>query len=362
MSETMTTMIEPEAAVRTEYAIEAVNISKRFGDTVALDHCDLTVPVGAVVTLLGPSGTGKSTMLRVLAGFEHPDTGTIDIRGRQVVGPGVFLPPEQRRVGVVPQDYALFPHMTVAANVAYGLPKGKGRDERAGEILDLVGLSGLGARYPHELSGGQQQRVALARAMAPRPDVVILDEPFSNLDDTLRARVRSDIIAIIRAMGTTALFITHDQEEALSISDLVAVMNRGRIVQIAPPQVLYWEPADPWVGSFIGDANFVPGKARGGRMESVLGEFHSDVEGDVTVMARPESVQLKLDPSGTAVVQGREFFGHDQLVTVAFDDGTLLRARHGPADVFAHGDRVSVAVDAVTCFPVLRGVGVKART
>jgi len=351
MSETITAPME--LPVTTEYAIEAVNISKKFGDTVALDHCDLSVPVGAVVTLLGPSGTGKSTMLRVLAGFERPDTGSIRIRDRQVVGPGVFLPPEQRRVGVVPQDYALFPHMTVAANVAYGLAKGKAREERTREILDLVGLSGLGDRYPHELSGGQQQRVALARAMAPKPDVIILDEPFSNLDDTLRSRVRADIIAIIRALGTTALFITHDQEEALSISDLVAVMNRGRIVQIAPPQVLYWEPADPWVGSFIGDANFVPGRAKDGRMESVLGVFHSDIDGDVTVMVRPESVGLRLDPSGQAVVQGREFFGHDQLVTISFEDGTVLRSRRGPADVFTPGDRVTVDVDTVTCFPVL---------
>lgn len=348
--------VEMEAPVTTEYAIEAVNISKRFGDVVALDHCDLTVPLGAVVTLLGPSGTGKSTMLRVLAGFEHPDSGSIRIRGRQVVGPGIFVPPEQRRVGVVPQDYALFPHMDVAANVAYGLGKGKGREDRTKEILDLVGLTGLGERLPHELSGGQQQRVALARAMAPKPDVIVLDEPFSNLDDTLRSRVRHDIISIIRALGTTALFITHDQEEALSISDLVAVMNRGRIVQMAPPQQLYWHPADPWVGSFIGDANFVPGKARGGRAESPLGVFQSGIEGDVTVMIRPESVVLTPDPDGPAVVQGREFYGHDQIVTVAFGDGTLIRSRLGPEQVFAQNDRVRVVVEDVTVFPVLNWV------
>lgn len=335
----------------TELVIEAAGITKRYGDTVALDACDLRVPAGAIVTLLGPSGTGKSTMLRVLAGFDRPDAGTVEIRGRTVVGPGVFVPPEQRRVGVVLQDYALFPHMTVRANVGYGLVKGKGREERVGEILDVVGLTGLGERFPHELSGGQQQRVALARALAPSPDVVILDEPFSNLDDTLRSRVRAEIISIIREAGTTALFITHDQEEALSISDYVAVMSKGRIIQMAAPQELYWEPASAWIGSFVGDANFVRGRGNGGSVESVLGAFRGDGEGEVWLMVRPEQVRLHLDPAGMARVTGREFFGHDQLVTVSFDDGTLMRSRMGPGDLFSPGDRVRVDVDAVTVFP-----------
>ncbi len=335
----------------TELVIEAVGVTKRYGETVALDECDLSVPAGAVVTLLGPSGTGKSTMLRVLAGFDRPDGGTVSIRGRTVVGPGVFVPPEQRRVGVVLQDYALFPHMTVGANVGYGLGRNKGRDARVGDILDVVGLTGLGERFPHELSGGQQQRVALARALAPSPDVVILDEPFSNLDDTLRARVRAEIISIIREAGTTALFITHDQEEALSISDYVAVMSKGRIIQMAGPQELYWEPVDAWVGSFVGDANFVRGRGTGGSVDSVLGAFRGDGEGEVWLMVRPEQVRLHLDPAGVARVTGREFFGHDQIVTVAFDDGTLLRSRMGPGDQFSPGDRVLVDVDSVTVFP-----------
>jgi iron(III) transport system ATP-binding protein len=351
MSETITAPMP--AVLTSDLAIEAVGVSKRFGDTIALDRCDLTVPVGSVVTLLGPSGTGKSTMLRVLAGFENPDTGTVDIRGRRVVGPGVFVPPEKRRVGVVLQDYALFPHLDVAGNVGYGLPKGPDRERRVAQTLEMVGMAGLDRRFPHELSGGQQQRVALARAMAPKPDVIILDEPFSNLDDTLRTRVRGEIIGIIRALGTTALFITHDQEEALSISDLVAVMNRGRIVQMAAPQELYWKPVDPWVGSFVGDANFVPGRSRGGRVETAVGSFPSDIEGDVTVMIRPESIRLVGDPSGPAEVRGRQFFGHDQLVSVVFHDGTALRVRLGPGEVYTEGDRVSVRVDAATSFPVL---------
>ena len=325
----------------TELVIDAVGITKRYGDVVALDACDLSVPVGAIATLLGPSGTGKSTMLRILAGFDRPDSGTVEIRGRRVVGPGVFVPPEQRRVGVVLQDYALFPHMDVRANVGYGLARSKDRDRRVDEILEVVGLSGLGKRDPHELSGGQQQRVALARAMAPGPDVLILDEPFSNLDDTLRSRVRGEIISILRDAGTTALFITHDQEEALSISDLVAVMNRGRIVQMAAPQELYWSPASAWVGQFVGDANFIRGRGRGGTVESVLGAFRGEGDGEVWVMVRPESVRLNANPEGRAVVKGREFFGHDQLVTVAFEDGTLLRSRLGPGDYFSPGDRGS---------------------
>jgi iron(III) transport system ATP-binding protein len=330
--------------------IYARGVSKRFGDVIALDRCDLTVPQGAVVTLLGPSGSGKSTMLRMVAGFDSPDSGAIYIRGRQVVGPDVFVPPERRRVGVVLQDYSLFPHLDVAGNVGYGLGKGPARALRVEEILEMVGLSGLGSRYPHELSGGQQQRVALARAMAPGPDVIILDEPFSNLDDTLRTRVRADVLEIIESAGTTALFITHDQEEALSISDLVAVMNHGRIVQMATPQALYWSPVDEWVGSFVGDANFVSGSASGGRVETVVGIFPATGEGLMRVMIRPESVRLALDGAGQAVVRGREFFGHDQLVTVSFDDGTRLRSRMGPELAFEPGDRVSVAVGAATCF------------
>jgi len=332
-------------------AIEAVGVSKAFGDVVALDRCDLTVPTGAVVTLLGPSGTGKSTMLRMLAGFDHPDSGIIEIRGRRVVGPDVFIPPERRRVGVVLQDYALFPHLDVARNVGYGVARGPDHERRVDQILEVVGLSGLGRRYPHELSGGQQQRVALARAMAPEPDVIILDEPFSNLDDTLRSRVRAEILGIIRGAGHTAVFITHDQEEALSISDLVAVMRAGRIVQMATPQTLYWEPVDEWVGSFIGDANFVSGTASGGKVETVFGVLPATTEGQVRVMVRPESVQLAANGTGDAVVRRREFFGHDQLVTVAFEDGTLLRSRMGPGQTFSPGDRVSVRVDASTCFP-----------
>jgi iron(III) transport system ATP-binding protein len=335
----------------TELVLDAQGISKRFGDVVALDECDLAVTAGSVVTLLGPSGTGKSTMLRMLAGFDDPDSGTIDIRGTRVVGPDVFIPPERRKVGVVLQDYALFPHMNVDANVGYGLGKGPDSRQRVEETLGMVGLAGLGPRYPHELSGGQQQRVALARALAPEPDVIILDEPFSNLDETLRGRVRTDVLGIIRSLGITALFITHDQEEALSISDQVAVMNRGRIVQMAAPETLYWDPVDAWVGSFVGDANLIPGRITGGRVQTVLGDFSASGDGEVVVMVRPESVQVSANGAGAGTVTAREFFGHDQLVTVTLDDGTRIRSRLGPEAGFVNGDRVSLSAERVTCFP-----------
>jgi iron(III) transport system ATP-binding protein len=333
--------------------ITAVGVSKRFGDVKALDECDLTVPSGAVMTLLGPSGSGKSTMLRIIAGFDRPERGTVDIRGRRVVGPEVFVPPEQRRVGVVLQDYALFPHLDVAGNVGYGLARDRDRSRRIDEVVELVGLTGLRKRYPHELSGGQQQRVALARALAPSPDLVILDEPFSNLDEALRGQVRRDIIEVIRNASATALFITHDQEEALSMSDLVAVMNAGRIVQTAPPQVLYWEPANEWIASFVGDANFVSGRAHGGTVETALGTFPCDADGDIVMMIRPEEVGLSLanGNGGEATVRSTEFFGHDQLVTVAYPDGTTIRSRLGPDSNFSPGQHVVVHIESTTCFP-----------
>jgi iron(III) transport system ATP-binding protein len=214
-------------------AIRARDLTRSFGDAVALDHFSLDVWEGGVVTILGPSGCGKTTALRVIAGFENAG-GSVEIHGRTVLGPGVHVPPERRRVGMVFQDYALFPHMTVDGNVAYGLPRND-RAPRVGEVLELVGLTGLESRMPNELSGGQQQRVALARALAPKPEVILLDEPFSNLDASLRDRVRRELRTILTEARTTAVFVTHDQEEALATSDIVAVMREGRVLQADTP-------------------------------------------------------------------------------------------------------------------------------
>jgi iron(III) transport system ATP-binding protein len=339
----------------TELAIEATGLSKTFGEVAALAGFDIAVEEGQTLTLLGPSGCGKTTALRVIAGFERPDAGVVSVGGLPVAGPGLHVPPERRRVGMVFQDYALFPHMSVAGNVSYGLVK-RDRDrkdlKRVAEVLELVGMSGTEKRLPHELSGGQQQRVALARALAPRPAVILLDEPFSNLDASLRQRVRRELKEILREARATALFVTHDQEEALSLSDLVAVMREGRVVQVATPPDLYRVPSDPWVAGFLGDADFVPATAGHGQVETALGTFATEHDGKVLVMFRPERVLVTPHPDGEAVVASREYFGHDQLVTIVLADGSRIRSRLGPAPDLKPGERVAVKIEEALTFPV----------
>jgi len=329
--------------------IRARGLTKAYGDVLALNDFNLDVWEGSLLTLLGPSGCGKTTALRVIAGFE-PAEGTVDIRGRRVLGPGVFVPPEQRRVGMVFQDYALFPHMTVARNVAYGLSR-DADSGRVGEVLELVGLTGLGDRMPNELSGGQQQRVALARAMAPAPDVILLDEPFSNLDAKLRDRVRRELKVILTEARTTAVLVTHDQEEALATSDLVAVMYQGRVVQFDSPALLYTSPADPWVADFLGATDVLHATGHRGYADTMIGRFKTDLRGPVLVVVRPEDVQLSMGEAPNAVVAHTEFFGHDQLVTVALPGGTRVRSRIGPRPQYHAGDNVRVRAVRAGVFP-----------
>ena len=323
-----------------QLTIRARGLSKAYDDVVALDEFNLDVWEGSLLTLLGPSGCGKTTALRVIAGFEQA-TGTVGIRGRKVLGPDVFVPPEKRRVGMVFQDYALFPDKTVAGNVRYGLRRNTG-EARVGEVLELVGLSGLGDRMPNELSGGQQQRVALARALAPEPDVILLDEPFSNLDANLRDRVRRELRLILTETRTTAVLVTHDQEEALATSDLIAVMYQGRVVQVDSPAELYTKPSDPWIANFLGDADVLATTGHRGYAETAVGRFKTDLKGPVIVVVRPEDVQLSIGETPNAVVVRTEFFGHDQLVTVALHGGRRVRSRIGPRPSYQSGDRVRV--------------------
>jgi iron(III) transport system ATP-binding protein len=329
--------------------IRARGLTKAYGDILALNEFNLDVWEGSLLTLLGPSGCGKTTALRVIAGFESA-AGTVDIRGRRVLGDEVFVPPEQRRVGMVFQDYALFPHMSVARNVGYGLKRGVDQ-KRIDEVLELVGLTGLGERMPNELSGGQQQRVALARAMAPAPDVVLLDEPFSNLDANLRDRVRRELKLILTEARTTAVLVTHDQEEALATSDLVAVMYQGHVVQFDSPAALYTRPADPWVAEFLGDADVLAATGHRGYADTMLGRFKTDLRGPVLVVVRPEDVQLSMGEAPNAVVANTEFFGHDQLVTVALPGGTRVRSRIGPRPSYSPGDNVRVRAIHARVFP-----------
>ena len=332
--------------------IRSEGLTKSFGEKAAVAGVDLLVERGAVCALLGPSGCGKTTVLRLIAGFERPDAGRVLVGDRVVAGDGEFVAPERRRIGMVFQDYALFPHLSVEGNVAYGLGRSADRS-RVSEVLTLVGLDGLGASQPHELSGGEQQRVALARAMAPTPEVILLDEPFSNLDAALRVRVRREMRDILVEAGVTALFVTHDQEEALSLADRVAVMRAGRIEQEGTPEEVYGRPRSRWLADFLGDAEIVRGTAAGGAVECELGRFPipKAVEGQVDVVVRPESVALGAgaapgrDRSHEGVVVAREYYGHDQLVEVELPSGLRLRSRSMGFPIWHPGDRVRVWID-----------------
>ena len=337
------------------HVVECRGLSKSFGPRRAVVDVDVDVRRGEILALLGPSGCGKTTMLRLIAGFERPDAGAVVLAGRIVAGPGAFVVPERRHVAFVFQDYALFPHLTVADNVAYGLGhrrrllRPRHHPARVDEMLDLVGLRDVAGQYPHELSGGMQQRVAIARALAPQPTIVLLDEPFSNLDAALRARVRDDVRRILAAADATTIFVTHDQEEALSLADRVAVMSEGRVHQVDTPSGLYAAPADRFVATFVGDAQLLPAHAEPGA-SSVVTQVGSvrllepARTGSLELAIRPEQVRLSRDGSGVGVVSSRTFYGHDQLVDVSLSGGANLRARLGPAQSFRIGERVSPSV------------------
>lgn len=337
-----------------EHALVLEQVSRSYGDVGAACGLDLTVAPGELVTLIGPSGCGKSTALRLVAGLERPDSGRIVIAGETVAGPGRFRQPEQRRVGLVFQDHALFPHLSVERNVAFGLtdlPR-KDRAARVAEVLGLVRLADKARRYPHELSGGEQQRVALARALAPRPAVVLLDEPFSSLDENLRAQVRAELVGVLRSTGTTALFVTHDQTEALSIGDRVVVMQAGRIEQADTPQRVFESPASRFVASFMGDADFLPAHVHNalltcevGVVSTVPGWGHADV--DVEVVLRPHEVALAPAPGRSAdgpEVVAVEYHGAFVLHTVRLPSGRTLRSWQQHAVRYPVGTPVEVSV------------------
>ena len=342
--------------------LRVAGVSKRFGETVALNDVSLEIPSGHMLVLLGPSGCGKTTLLRILAGLEQADQGRVVVDGDVLVGPGVSVPPERRHIGMVFQDWALFPHLTVARNVAYGLPRNQAREDRVAEVLDLVDMGHLAHRKPDELSAGQAQRVALARALAPRPRLLLLDEPFSSLDAELRKQVRRDVTTLMHKVEMTAVFVTHDQEEAFVLGDTVAVMDDAKIVQVGSPADIYDHPATPWVAGFVGDANLLAAEESGDQADTDVGPvpLRSEIVGPCRVLARPEHLVMIAGSAGEVV--DVEFFGHDTTYRVRMSGGSEregsldaaeLMVRSIAAPRFRLGDRVDLSYEgpAAVAFP-----------
>jgi iron(III) transport system ATP-binding protein len=351
-------------------------VTKAFDGPPVLSGVDLDVAEGSFTAILGSSGSGKTTLLRIIAGFERPDAGLVRLGPEVVDNAGShFVRCEKRRIGYVPQEGALFPHLSVGRNVAFGLAHTEPRDRRrsrVGELLDLVGLAGLARRYPHQLSGGQQQRVALARALASDPEIVLLDEPFSSLDASLRASVRADVHGVLRQSGATSILVTHDQDEALSMADQVAILRGGVIAQVNTPAGLYRSPRDAELAQFLGEANLIGGTVTGVLVTTALGELDvapgsgggtgtltgtARLDGPVRVMVRPE--QLHLDTAAAtgivSVVRSYEYFGHDAVVRVQPDGGDLpeLVVRITGGVPLVPGARVGLRVQgAVVVWPV----------
>jgi iron(III) transport system ATP-binding protein len=330
-------------------------VTLQFAHTAvpAVNHITLELHQGEILGLLGPSGCGKTTLLRLIAGFAQPQSGTIVLAGQAVADRRHCLPPERRDIGMVFQDYALFPHLTVADNVAFGLRHPRRRlaaaqiRQRTQAAIAQVGLGDLANRYPHELSGGQQQRVALARALAPQPTLVLLDEPLSNLDIQVRVRLRQEMHAILKASGTTAVFVTHDQEEALSMCDRVAVLCRGQLEQLGTPERLYYEPVSRFVAEFVTQANCLPAQWHAQGWNTEIGWFPATSPvstATAEVMILPEGLNLVPDPTSKIVVCDRQFLGRDYRYTLRTPSGQILHARQLTRQPLPIGSAVNLSV------------------
>ncbi|MFB6080679.1 MAG: ABC transporter ATP-binding protein [Haloferacaceae archaeon] len=342
--------------------LELDGVAKGYGDESVIEGLSLSVVEGEIVTLLGPSGCGKTTTLRLIAGLERPDDGTVRLRGETVSSPSAHVAPENRGVGVVFQEFALFPHLTAAENVGFGLT-GRGdaeRERRVADLLDLVGLADQGDSYPDELSGGQQQRVALARSLAPEPEVLLLDEPFSNLDVDLRIEMREEVRRILKEAGVTAVSVTHDQEEALSISDRVAVINDGQVEQIGRPAHVFQQPRSRFVASFLGHASFLPGHVHGEEVTIGFGTVARDrVHGltdeydrvNLDLLVRPDDIRAipadgRDTDAGDGEVRTRRYLGPTILYEVELDDGTTVECMHNHDEAIPLDRRVHLDLEA----------------
>ncbi|MBV6622751.1 MAG: ABC transporter ATP-binding protein [Rivularia sp. (in: Bacteria)] len=339
--------------------ISLENITKFYtgSEIPAVNNVSFSLKQGDILALLGPSGCGKTTLLRMVGGFESPQTGIVQIGEEKVCSPDVWIPPEKRDIGIVFQDYALFPHLTVEENVAFGLKKlNKNQvEKRVSEVLNLVGLEALSKRYPYELSGGQQQRVALARALAPKPKLMLLDEPLSNLDIQVRLQLREEIRDILKIAGTSAIFITHDQEEALAIADVVGVMRRGHLEQIGTPEEIYSYPASRFVAEFVTQANFLPARRQGNDWETEIGSFaiqgnHRCDTGEI--MIRQEDCNLQPDTDSQVKITKRRFLGREYRYCLETPSGREIHARTMVDTIIPEGTfvKISIADDAVKVF------------
>ena len=331
--------------------IRARSVAKSYGSETVLSDFNLDVWNGSIVGILGISGSGKTTALRLLAGFDKPDSGIIEMRDKVISSKETFTPPEERNIGMVFQDYALFPHLNVEKNIAFGLSRDEIKSGRLEEVLSMCNLEIYRNKFPQELSGGQQQRVSLARALAPKPEVILLDEPFTSLDAHMARDLREEVVSLLRQTETTALIVTHDQEEALSVCDVVSVLENGSVIQSATPQEIYLNPVSQTVANSVGDPNILKGFSVDGRVETSLGTFVTAYNGALDVSIRPECIELLLDSEGSYVVKECTFYGHDQVISFQNSKGEVFRARSLPNTIYEAGDKVNINISEVTTFP-----------
>ena len=336
--------------------LECDRLSKQYGDVRAVRDMSLSLDGQDFLAVLGPSGCGKSTLLRLIAGLEHPDTGKVRLHGTALSSNERFVPPEKRHFGMVFQDFALFPHMTVAENIAYGIRGSRSdRQKRMLELLELVSLPHLSEQMPHQISGGEQQRVALARALAPRPQLILMDEPFSNLDHQFRVQLRREIHGILKYEGVPTILVTHDQSEAITFSDQMVLMNRGTLVQSGTPMEVYQQPSSLWSASFVGEANQLPVHWNQNELHTPLGVVTVPLEvGEpaATLLVRPEDLRLQAADSGKVrgVVRHVEFRGAIQSVEVRLESGEVVRVTTPPQTACAPDEAVSVLLDRFLCY------------